>query len=121
MIYTTISESYANIKNELISTSISITYVVLDSVLAIPAIAIVWSLRSGHPFFTHWLLISFFILFSIVADFGFGYTYIISVNVEEAERLEWIWDILFNASYISIAIALLWYQKIIRLTNDNIK
>lgn len=120
MIYTTISESYSNIKNELISTSISITYVVLDSVLAIPAIAIVWSLRSGHPFFTHWLLISFFILFNSVADFGFGYTYIISVDVEEAERFEWIWDILFNASYISIAIALLWYQKIIRLTNDNI-
>lgn len=99
-------------------TTISILYIILDSVMVIPAIAIVAGLRTKDPFFTHWLLMSFFIIFLFSADFGFSYSYTISEEV--AANLEWIWDIMFNAAYIFVAIAIVWYQRLVKITYDNI-
>lgn len=117
LIYLTLIDSFLTESNLLTST-ISLIYIILDIILVIPAILIVWSLRTKNPFFTHWLLISFFIIFQICGDLGFGYTY--TINEEYAANLEWIWDIFFNLAYISIAVALIWYQKLVKLTYKDI-
>ncbi len=44
-----------------------------------------------------------------IADSGFGYMAISNINsVQEAD---WIWDILYNTGYLSIAFALIWYNR----------
>ena len=42
---------------------INLAYPILDAMLLIPAIVILWSFRRGEPAYTHWVMISFFIIF----------------------------------------------------------
>ncbi len=94
---------------------INLTYPVLDAVLLVPAIAILWSFRKGEPAYTHWIMIALFIIFIGVADIGFDYA--LAVNEESASRQEWVWDMFYNAGYLSIAGALFWYNRYLVLTN----
>jgi hypothetical protein len=88
---------------------ISIAYPVLDALLIVPAGAILWDLRRAGPQFTHWMLLSLFIVMVTVGDIGFGYSNILGEEI--AEEQAWIWDVFYNAGYISIAAALFWYSR----------
>jgi hypothetical protein len=88
---------------------ISIAYPVLDALLIVPAGVILWDLRRAGPQFTHWMLLSLFIVMVTVGDIGFGYSNILGEEI--AEEQAWIWDVFYNAGYISIAAALFWYSK----------
>ena len=81
---------------------INLTYPVLDAMLLIPAIVILWSFRRGEPAYTHWVMISLFIIFVTVADIGFDYA--LAVDEDSASQQEWVWDMFYNAGYLSIAV-----------------
>ena len=93
---------------------INLTYPVLDAMLLIPAIVILWSFRRGEPAYTHWVMISLFIIFVTVADIGFDYA--LAVDEDSASQQEWVWDMFYNAGYLSIAAALFWYSRYLVLT-----
>lgn len=93
----------------IILTFVSISYPVLDGILLAPAILILWSIRNGKLGATHWMLISLSMIFVAIADSGFGYSAVLDINSVQKEI--WIWNILYNASYLSIAFALLWYNR----------
>ena len=95
---------------------INLTYPVLDAMLLIPAIVILWSFRRGEPAYTHWVMISLFIIFVTVADIGFDYA--LAVNEDSASQQEWVWDMFYNAGYLSIAVALFWYSRYLVLTKN---
>ena len=95
---------------------INLAYPVLDAILLIPAIVILWSFRRGEPAYTHWVMISLFIIFVTVADIGFDYA--LAVDEDSASQQEWIWDMFYNAGYLSIAGALFWYNRYLILTKN---
>ena len=95
---------------------INLAYPVLDAILLIPAIVILWSFRRGEPAYTHWVMISLFIVFVTVADIGFGYA--LAVDEDSAGRQQWVWDMFYNAGYLSIAGALFWYSRYLVLTKN---
>ena len=95
---------------------INLTYPILDAILLIPAIVVLWSFRKGEPAYTHWVMISLFIVFVTVADIGFDYA--LAVNEESASQQEWIWDMFYNAGYLSIAGALFWYNRYLVLIKN---
>ena len=95
---------------------INLTYPVLDAMLLIPAIVILWSFRRGEPAYTHWVMISLFIIFVTVADIGFDYA--LAVDEDSASQQEWVWDMFYNAGYLSIAAALFWYSRYLVLTKN---
>ena len=97
---------------------INLAYPVLDAILLIPAIVILWSFRRGEPAYTHWVMISLFIIFVTVADIGFDYA--LAVDEDSASQQEWIWDMFYNAGYLSIAGALFWYNRYLVLTKNNV-
>jgi hypothetical protein len=94
---------------EAVGNIVLLAYPILDAIIIVPAIAILWSLRKGERQFTHWILISSFIILSTIGDIGFGYSN--ALGEETANKEEWIWDTFFNAGYLSLAAALLWYSK----------
>ena len=95
---------------------INLAYPVLDAILLIPAIVILWSFRRSEPAYTHWVMISLFIVFVTVADIGFDYA--LAVDEDSASQQEWIWDMFYNAGYLSIAGALFWYNRYLILTKN---
>jgi len=94
-------------QEDTLSTTLSITYPILDDILFVPAILVLWSVRKGDLAHTHWILISLFIIFNVIADIGFGYSAFLGTVAEE----EWIWDIFFNAGYLTLACALFWQSR----------
>ena len=98
---------------------INLTYPVLDAMLLIPAIVILWSFRRGEPAYTHWVMISLFIIFVTVADIGFDYA--LAVDEDSASQQEWVWDMFYNAGYLSIAGALFWYSRYLVLTKNIVR
>jgi hypothetical protein len=94
---------------EALGNIVLLAYPILDAIIIVPAISILWSLRKGERQFTHWILISSFIILSTIGDIGFGYSN--ALGEETANKEEWIWDTFFNAAYLSLAAALLWYGK----------
>jgi hypothetical protein len=97
---------------------INLAYPVLDAILLIPAIVILWSFRRSEPAYTHWVMISLFIIFIAVADIGFDYA--LAADQDSASQQEWMWDMFYNAGYLSIAGALFWYNRYLFLTKNNI-
>jgi hypothetical protein len=97
--------------------TINLAYPVLDAILLIPAIVILWSFRRGEPAYTHWVMISLFIIFIAVADIGFDYA--LAIDQDSASQQEWIWDMFYNAGYLSIAGALFWYNRYLVLTKNS--
>jgi hypothetical protein len=110
---------------DMLGTALSITYPILDSILFVPAILVLWSLRKGDLAHTNWILISLFIILNAIGDIGFGYGAVLGTVGEE----EWIWDIFFYAGYLTLASALFWQSRylyssspiIVADNNDNLK
>ena len=95
--------------DEVVLTLVSISYPILDGVLLVPAILILWSIRYGKLVVTHWMLIALSMIFVAIADSGFGYMAVSNIN--SVQEVDWLWDILYNAGYLSIAFALVWYNR----------
>ena len=95
------------VPEELIRTILGIGYFVLDCILFVPATLVLWNMRKGDIGSTHWILISLFIIFNAIGNIGFGYSAIIGTVGDE----EWIWDIFFNAGYLTLVCALFWQNK----------
>ena len=66
------------------------------------------SVRAGQLVSAHWTLLALALLFTAAADSGFGYFAVLNIN--KAQEVEWMWDILYNATYLSIAAALIWHN-----------
>ena len=103
---------------DMLELTINLAYPVLDAILLIPAIVILWSFRKGEPAYTHWVMISLFIIFIAVADIGFDYA--LAADEDTASQQEWIWDMFYNAGYLSIAGALFWYNRYLVLTKNSV-
>ena len=103
-------------QEDMVRTTLSITYFILDGILFVPAILVLWSVRKGDLGHTHWILISLFIVFNAIGDIGFGYSALIGTVGEE----EWIWDIFFNAGYLTLVFALFWQSKYYYSTSSTI-
>jgi hypothetical protein len=94
-------------QEDMLGTMLSITYPILDSVLFVPAILVLWSMRKGDLAHTQWILISLFIIFNGIGDIGFGYGSVLGTIGRE----EWIWNMFFYAGYLTLASALLWQSR----------
>jgi hypothetical protein len=94
-------------QGDMLRTTLSITYFVLDGILFVPAILVLWSVRKGDLAHTHWILISLFIILNAIGDIGFGYSAVLGT----IEKEEWIWNIFFNAGYLTLACALFWQSR----------
>ena len=104
-----------------LGTALSIAYPILDGILFVPAILVLWSTRKGDLAYTHWILISLFIIFNSIGDIGFGYDAVLGIVIAQ----EWLWDLFFYAGYLTLAAALFWQIRylyysynIIRDSND---
>ena len=92
---------------DLLGTTLSIAYPILDSILFVPAILVLWSLRKGDLAHTHWILMSLFIIFNGIGDIGFGYGAVLGTVRKE----EWIWDLFFYAGYLALAGSAFFWQS----------
>ncbi|HEX2013961.1 MAG TPA: hypothetical protein VLA68_01915, partial [Nitrososphaera sp.] len=103
VVYTT---SSLETLEDVTSTAVSISYLVLDGVLIVPAIIVLASLRKGKLTFTPWFLLSSALLITAAADSGFAF-YDAAGMSEEI----WIWNPLYNSSYIIMAATLFWHYR----------
>ena len=55
------------------------------------------------------MLIALSMILLAIADSGFGYTAVSNIN--SVQQVDWIWGILYNTGYLSIAFALIWYNR----------
>ena len=90
-----------------LGTALSIAYPILDGILFVPAILVLWSLRRGDLAYTHWILMSLFIIFNGIGDIGFGYGAVLGTVINQ----EWIWDLFFYAGYLVLVFALFWQSR----------
>jgi TRAP-type C4-dicarboxylate transport system permease small subunit len=104
-----ISYSQKQQADDIVLLLISAAYPILDGVLLVPAVLVLWTIRSGQLSYTHWMLLSLSMLLFAVADSGFGYVAVLDIDMVQKEG--WVWDIFYNAGYLSIAAALLWFNR----------
>jgi hypothetical protein len=72
---------------------------------------ILLALRDNKKSSFHWILLSTSIIVVTLADIGFGYTEVLDL----AKSVNWIWNCVYNAAYIMMAVALFWHYKIISM------
>ncbi len=87
---------------------ISIAYPILDGILLVPALLILWTIRDEKLTSANWGLLALSIVLVTVADIGFGY----SAVIDKAGKEEWIWDMFYDSSYLTMAAALFLQSKI---------
>lgn len=68
--------------------------------------------------YIHRPLISIFVILNAFANVGYIFTFNSGINIiiEHA----WIWDLIYNLSYILLAGALFWYDRLIKILNKKI-
>ena len=98
---------------------VSIAYPILDGLLAVPAIVIIWTLRSSGKDSIHWMLLSVSLVLITIGDIGFGYSAVLSLDI--LQKQQWIWTSLYNAGYLSVATALFLYNKFYIFSQKNIQ
>ncbi len=81
---------------------ISIAYPILDSILIIPALLAVMSAGRGYLTSIPWIFVSW--IFTAIADGLFGFTAVIGMEFT-------VWNLFYNAAYLSMAAGLLWHNK----------
>ena len=74
--------------------------------LIVPAIIVLASLRHGKLTFIPWFRLSSTLLITAAPDSGFAY-YDAGGMSEEI----WVWNLLYNTSYITIAATLFWHNR----------
>jgi hypothetical protein len=98
---------------------VDILYHILDGIILIPSIVLLCNLHSEHALFTHRTLISLFVILNTFANIGYIFSFNLGRNI--AIEYAWIWDIVYNFSYILLAGALFWYDKLLEILNKNIE
>jgi hypothetical protein len=101
---------------DVMALAISIAYPALDAVLIVPTIAVLASLWRGRLTFTPWVLISSAILITAIADSGFAY-----YTAAGMEDGIWVWDLLYNTSYIMVAATLFWHNRFFVFDEKRVK
>ena len=96
----------------------AILYHISDGIILIPALILFWNLRYKKFLFIHKALISLFVIMNIFADVGYIFTFNLGKNI--IIEYAWTWDLLYNLSYILLAGALFWYDKLINILNRKI-
>lgn len=79
--------------------SFSVAYPILDALLLIPSMIILYESRTRKTEYMSWIMLSLAMLLLGIGDTGFGYVAL--KNIESLSE-EYIWDIIFNFSYIFI-------------------
>ena len=95
-------------EGDLLITTLSFAYPILDVLLLVPALVLLWTVRKGDLQHTHFIMISIFVMVSAIGDIGFGYSSILGTIEEE----EWIWDIFYNGAYLTLAAAMFWQLRL---------
>jgi hypothetical protein len=88
---------------------VSMAYPILDGIALAPCLMILLALRDNKKSSFHWILLSTLIVVVTLADIGFGYTEVLDI----AKSVNWIWNCVYNAAYIMMAVALFWHYKVI--------
>ncbi|HYJ02414.1 MAG TPA: hypothetical protein VEW92_09390 [Nitrososphaeraceae archaeon] len=97
---------------------IAILYHIADAIILIPALVLLWNLRHEKLLYFHRALISLFVILNTFANVGYIFTFNSGINI--IIEYAWIWDLLYNLSYILLAGALFWYDKLIQVLNKKI-
>ena len=97
---------------------IAILYHIADAIILIPALVLLWNLRHEKFLYFHRALISLFVILNTFANVGYIFTFNSGINI--IIEYAWIWDLLYNLSYILLAGALFWYDKLIQILNKKI-
>lgn len=79
--------------------SFSVAYPVLDALLLIPSMIILYESRTRKTEYFSWIMLSLSMLLLGIGDTGFGYAAL--KNIESLSQ-DYVWDIIFNFSYIFI-------------------
>ena len=97
---------------------IAILYHIADAIILIPALVLLWNFRHEKLLYFHRALISLFVILNTFANVGYIFTFNSGINI--IIEYAWIWDLLYNLSYILFAGALFWYDKLIQILNKKI-
>jgi hypothetical protein len=84
--------------------AIGIAYPILDAILIIPAVLAVMSSGKGYLTAIPWIFISW--ILTAIADAIFGFTAVVSIAGDIS-----IWNLFYNAAYLSMAAGLIWHNK----------
>ena len=98
---------------------VDILYHIADGAILIPALVLLWNLRSKQTLFIHRTLISLSIILNTFANVGYIFSFNLGQNI--AIEYAWVWDVVYNFSYILLAGALFWYDKILQILNKKIE
>ena len=113
-----VQSSVITYSNDIYSILVAILYHISDGIILIPALILLWNLRYKRFLFIHKALISLSVIMNIFADVGYIFTFNLGRNI--IIEYAWTWDLLYNLSYILLAGALFWYDKLINVLNKKI-
>ena len=113
-----VQSSVITYSNDIYSILVAILYHISDGIILIPALILLWNLCYKRFLFIHKALISLSVIMNIFADVGYIFTFNLGRNI--IIEYAWIWDLLYNLSYILLAGALFWYDKLVNLLNKKI-
>jgi uncharacterized membrane protein SirB2 len=106
VMYPIVSSINVTTEEEMLTAFFRIAYPIGDAMLIIPAVLLLITLRDGRVTFTPWLLISIALIITAAADILFSY-----LTLFELEEIQWISNLLYDAGNMTIAGALIWYNK----------
>jgi hypothetical protein len=84
--------------------AISIAYPILDGIIIVPALLVIFSSGRGYLTAIPWIFVSW--IFTAIADTMFGFTAVMSIAGDIS-----IWNLFYNAAYLSMATGLLWHYR----------
>ncbi len=113
-----VQSSAITYSNDIYLILVDILYHLADGIILIPALVLLWNLRHKKILYFHSALISLFVILNTFANVGYIFTFNSGINI--IIEYAWIWDLLYNLSYILLAGALFWYDKIIQILNKKI-
>jgi hypothetical protein len=96
-----------------VALAISIAYPILDGILLIPALLGVIGGGRGYLTSIPWIFVSW--IFTAVADAIFGFTAVTSIAGDIS-----IWNLFYNAAYLSMAAGLVWHNKFMIFGHKNV-
>jgi hypothetical protein len=95
-----------------VATALTLAYI-LDGIAFVPSLLIIMKLRNKKQIesIRPWMLLAASILLVTVADIGFGYSEVLGKTVEQGRV--GIWDAIYSAGYIVMAISMYWRYRIL--------
>jgi hypothetical protein len=97
---------------------VDILYHIADGIILIPALVLFWNLRHKRILYLHRALISLFVILNTFANVGYIFTF--NSGIDIIREHAWIWDLIYNISYILLAGGLFWYDRVIEILNKKI-